>query len=128
MIQEIYVSAKLATLLREKGFKEPCRQYYDYYDKLYFERFPYDYNSMSDTCISAPTLSMVMEWLRINHNLFIELRTGEINQKTWYDFDIIPINGRVVSWEILDDISIVECDLPEEAIEIAVRYCLENLL
>ena len=128
MIEEKYVSAKLATLLREKGFREPCRQYYDYYDKLYFERFPYDYNSMSDTCISAPTPYMVMEWLRINHNLFIELRTGEINQKTWYDFDIIPINGRVVSWEILDDIPIIECESPEEAIEIAVRYCLENLL
>ena len=151
MITEDFVSFEIAKLLREKGFDEHtiCRyvddngateKWYDNYREkvLRFELNAGDliepsiepkekYELYGDT-IPAPTLYGVMEWLRVNHNLFIEVRTGETDQKTWYDFDIIPINGRIVSWEDLEDIPIIECELPKEAIEIAIKYCLKNLI
>ena len=69
-----------------------------------------------------------MRWLREVHNVFIELRAGETNDKTWYDFDIIPINGRKIAWNHYNNLPFVECNSYEEAVEAALKYCLENLI
>lgn len=123
MIKERYVSAKLASILKDKGFKEPCRQYYDYNDDFYFERFPFDYNSMSTTCTSAPTLYMVEEWLRTK-DIYIYIQPTKYVGGALYGFQAVVEDGRNSAWEK----SIHHAEGHEEAVEEAIKYCLENLI
>lgn len=129
MIEEKYVPFEIARLLREKGFDEPCfGAYTETNHDITMFNGKIKNSEYGNALYTAPTLYMTMEWLRIEHNLFIDIRAGETNQKTWYDFDIIPINGKEIDWETFDDIPFIECEVPEEAIKIAIKYCLENLI
>jgi len=126
MIEEAYVSFETAKLLKEKGFNEKVSRWYvanspqegivtiGFGDKQLY--------------INAPTQQIAMKWLREVHNLFIEPRAGETDGKTWYDFDIIPINERKIAWNHYNNLPFVECDSYEEACEAAIKYCLENLI
>lgn len=111
MTTEDYVSFETAKLLKEKGFDEKCQQYYGDY------KYP------------CPTLQMAMKWLREVHNLHCAVD---------YDF--------VLGWycQITSLKETVEYDYeemkhyhpdkdngfssPEEAYEVAIKYCLENLI
>ena len=140
MITEDYVSFETAKLLKEKGFNRPCNATYDTavtggkpkfseYEVLNF--FPFGMKNSDDKfsmVISAPTLQMAMKWLREVHNLFIEPTAGENDGKFWYDFDIIPVNGRNTKWDHYENIPTEEYSTPEEACEAAIKYCLENLI
>lgn len=53
---------------------------------------------------------------------------GETDGKGWFDFDIIPVNGRVINWDHYKNSPVIEVESPEQAIEIAIKYCLENLI
>jgi len=112
MTQEAYCSKEVYRLLIEKGFKGEIHTTFD--NEGYTQ--------------AAITHQTAMAWLREVHNLFIEPRVGETNGKTWYDFDIIPINGREIAWNHYNNLPFVECNSYEEAIEVALKYCLENLI
>jgi hypothetical protein len=72
---------------------------------------------------------MAMKWLRKVHNLFIKITVGESEGKTWYDCDILPINGKFIYWEkLVVPPPAIKCNTPEEATEIRLKYCLENLI
>ena len=131
MIQEQYVTLDIARLLREKGFDEPCFAYYsEYWDDWKTLRFwrKGRRNVPNKGYLNAPTQSLVMKWLRKNHNLFIEPSVGVTGDKWWYDFDIIPVNGRDIKWNHYTEMPVVEYGSLEEAIEAAIKYCLENLI
>lgn len=134
MIKEDYVSFEVAKLLKEKGFNEQCRDFYRKENEECLHRNTYEYNYFNlqmprwEDCYSCPTHQMAMAWLREVHNLFIEPTVGETNGKTWYDFDIIPINGREIAWDHYNNLPFVECNSYEEAVEAALKYCLENLI
>jgi hypothetical protein len=130
MIQEDYVSFETAKLLKEKGFdSEDCFAFYKKNGEIGFlQTFGDIADYDSEACVIAPTLQTAMKWLREVHNLFIEIRVGEIDGKTWYDFDIIPINGRKVEWNHYTNLPLVELNSHEEAVELALKYCLENLI
>lgn len=124
MLTEDYISFETAKLLKEKGFDEFTFSNYD-------ENGIVQFNEVETRIVKGyqrPTLQMTMKWLREVHNLFIEPRVGEINGKTWYDFDIIPINGRKINWDHYNNIPLVELNSYEEAVELAIKYCLENLI
>ena len=137
-ITEDYVSFEVAKLLKEKGFCENTEHKIWYVIKQFSTGVPWnsciykvgditrEYNN--DCCIPMPTLQTAMKWLREVYDLFIEPRVGETDDKTWYDFDIIPINGRKINWNHYNNLPLVELNSYEEAVELALKYCLENLI
>jgi hypothetical protein len=149
MISEDYVSFETAKLLKEKGFDEPCYQYYlttktlhtTFHDRMHVEEEPFfnsselnglyevaDKTLFEDIC-SAPTLQMAMKWLREVHNLCIE------PYRTAYGY--LYIISRVPTGSDLysdgddydgDDEASGQWTTYEKACEAAIKYCLENLI
>ena len=125
MITEDYVSFETAKLLKEKGFDEYYPLWYNldkpiegpfFYKEIgWYGHNSYDYNGKR--IVSAPTLQMAMKWLREVHDIdvsVVPLRSHE---------EYLPrIEGDITSH---DDIP---CRKYEEACEVAIKYCLENLI
>ena len=137
MIQEQYVSFEVAKLLKEKGFDEEC--WYWYEEDGYFKDSNDDYGFQSnsdhisdDFICSAPTLQMVMKWLREVHAIHIELNWDKGNQL--YNFNIWkpgkyqPEISSLDLWRIYKDDNYLGEWNYEEACESAIKYCLENLI
>ena len=110
MITEDYVSFETAKLLKEKGF----------------EQFGCDkqYNTQGDLCSGycygpvAPTLQMVMKWLREVHHIFIRVIQSHIEYCTCEIYYNI-----VHHYEFRESFNTYE-----EACEAAIKYCLEKLI
>ena len=137
MLTEDYVSFEIAKLLKEKGFDAYCTQVYNIESgknlESDFYTCKYVYNSWLDKneprLIAAPTLQLAMKWLRREHGLHCSV-----------DYDY------VLGWycQITNLKETVEYDYeemkhyhpekdngfssPEEAYEVAIKYCLENLI
>ena len=136
MIQEAYVSFEIAKLLKEKGFDENTLMVYMSYGDLckcnrYDSIRNSNYNDITKNYFecTAPTLQMAMKWLREIHNKHCDIG---------YDIDL--------HWffQIIDLKKTVEYDYPEtkyyhtenetgfnsyeEAVEAALKYCLNNLI
>ncbi|MCR4964825.1 MAG: hypothetical protein K6A41_04135 [Bacteroidales bacterium] len=123
MIKEDYVSFETAKLLKEKGFDDCGTSFLEN-------------GNMFPTCIvrrkkhyPAPTLQMAMKWLREEKHYYIQVmlngwayggHTGYfvLIQKTDSDYE------RMLS-DVVDE---VFYDTYEEAVEIAIKYVLENLI
>lgn len=142
MIQEEYCSFEIAKLLKEKGFDGLCYCHaftdYEGNSTTYHTEYPENWNQ-SEPCVSIPTLGMAMRWLREVHQLHISV-------------DVCPIYGKVkdekgrnscgllywhymASGEWLNDkynpqqkAFVVPAKCYEEAIEAALKCCLENLI
>ena len=135
MITEDYVSFETAKLLKEKGFDsllttcytdEEFPVFMDCVD--YLEQGELYERSYGCNChlIQAPSLAMAMRWLREVHGIFIE------------------VNCNCNNLELTCTISKVEEDFGdkvyenvgfyfqtysyEEAVEAALKYCLEKLI
>ena len=117
MITEDYVSFDVAKLLKEKGFEQyKCQHSYD--SKGVFKWSdnldPYEY--------SVPTHQMVMKWLREKHIIIVVqpeyFNAGE--ECSYWGVDM---------W-VGDNYEKLQGDFPsyEEAVEAALKYCLENLI
>ena len=145
MITEDYVSFETAKLLKEKGFDGPCHKVWGTHgDSQTLIRAPwfvegetvvnresvdaaakqyaYEYSLNNNVeGYLAPTIQMVMKWLRDIHGLFIHIDV--IREVSCWLADIQDIKG---------DVSIypVKKLFPnyEEACENAIKYCLEILI
>ena len=121
MINEDYVSFEVAKLLKEKGFDSPCMGRYSVRSK----EFHLDCTKMCNNgglfeC-AAPSQAMAMKWLRETHSIAIEsmlLSHGWFCQieKILEDF----------CKEYIDETDSYKTY--EEAVEAAIKYCLENLI
>ena len=151
MITEDYVSCNIAKLLKEKGFDENCAALYHLRTgEIIQQGVGYVFNnSQWENFVSAPTLQMVMKWLRETHNvLVIPDYDYECTDKS-YCYKIyklgengkperVPIEG--VRYDTLGEphVDIVahrdykrsffDYETYEEACEDGIRYCLENLI
>ena len=120
-IKEDYVSSEVAKLLKEKGFNEPC--YTCYLNKEFSH---YDYLSTNfeliDNAFAAPTLQMAMKWLREVHYIHIGINpiSGKGYNATIHDVADFDDYGIISDTEFFFH--------PEEAIEAALKYSLENLI
>lgn len=130
MITENYVSSETAELLKEKGFNEECRAFYVKSKECGIELFPaersHNYNDNIYPRTSAPTLQMVMKWLREVHRIDIEVRTHYLNYLKLND--IRYYSGKILKGS--EDVihTIYAKDTYEEVCEAAIKYCLENLI
>ena len=128
MITEQYVSFEIAKLLKEKGFNELCQYAYLSYGYRFSSR-----NTCNTSVIikdsrcncTAPTQQMVMQWLREKHNLCIII------------FPIVTDDDGSAGclWDYVISKHLIEqkrsklaYEKYEDAVEDAIKYCLENLI
>lgn len=117
MIEETYVSFDIAKLLKEKGFGE-CSTSYISEDGDIFptplvkrkEHYP------------APTQQMAMRWLREKYNIHIEPRYFPTPNIYRYVIIHSPAAFKNI------DSHPQYFNTHEEAVEAALKYCLNNLI
>ena len=153
MITEDYVSFELAKLLKENGFDEQlCHFYTEEGLPIMYKTekgVVWANNSKSEHAIVQPTLQMAMKWLREVHNILIVVDYEWECDTTPYYFKIyrldengepkqVPVKG--VSYDKDDnptehiigyrdwERSYKDFSSHEEACEVAIKYCLENLI
>lgn len=127
-IKEAYVSFEVAKLLKEKGFTEECEYFYDWYKDSGF----YHICSNGGTCnseaypdeYSMPTQQMAMAWCREVHKLHIGIVRGPCG----YHITIETIPLGVVKYITREITGTTYVESYEEAVEVALRYILENLI
>lgn len=85
-MKEQLVGFEVAKLAKEKGFGEPCWNYYGTYPdggkKLNKSGVKMDTNGTSWGC-SAPTQAFLFKWLREEHHIHIEIKFD------WITYDVI---------------------------------------
>ena len=125
MIKEAYCSFEVAKLLKEKEFDEECYTFYEYDSKeFYREERISCCNSRSDD-YAAPTQQMAMRWLRELHGIFIAINNDDLDFN-WQCYDLIN-RGNTLDPKILSE-SYAGYKTYEQAVEAAIKYCLENLI
>lgn len=127
MITEDYCSYEVAKLLKEKGFDEPCLQVWECGpDKKYLFRLQsscYQNITEKDSCL-APTHQMAMKWLREEYNIFIQI--SAVLQDQPFGLHYRPSIQDYHAYARHDNFS--EYVTYEEAVEVVLKYCLENLI
>lgn len=138
MIKEDYVSFEIAKLLKENGFEQNTNLLPYYTDNG--NLFTGDINTSHIryyNAASAPTLQMVMKWMREVHNLHICIFIGEdyskdadgniVDRWQFWTYNITNIWGDMV-YDAYDKFDCTEYQSYEEAYNDAIKYCLENLI
>jgi hypothetical protein len=125
------VNSKLAKLLKEKKFNEPCLSYWKDLN-LEGHRFK-DWNNetIGDSPMhkrnagyySAPTIAQVVMWLYKKYGIWIE-----VNLPLYDDFKFTIIECNTIAGKLLNKISDESYDSPTEAYETAIEYTLNNLI
>lgn len=126
-IEENYVSFETAKLLKEKGFDVPCMGRYSVRSKEFHLDCTRLCNNGGLFECSAPTLQMAMKWLREVHNIgiFPSTYTHIVDRKTIHSYGTAIINLK--TYELMTD-NYLSNDTYEDAVETAIKYCLENLI
>jgi len=158
MLIEDYVSFEIAKLLKEKGFIGPtdlvwyekCPVSIVYtengvsnrkLDYFYFNEFTevrsvfdngYIPSYISGNVYCAPTLQMAVKWLRekgfhIYSPMEIDYDEDERGHKWYHDATYYPEIRRVSDGKFMYDNGAIYTT-PEQAYEVAIKYCLENLI
>ena len=126
MVEEVYVSFETAKLLKEKGFEE--KTYCNYYlggkfNGKFEESSNLNWNKFFKTPIAAPTQAMAMKWLREVHNIHIDICS------IWDDihwlYQVFVITPRTARNSYVDKMLYTSY---EQACEVAIKYCLKNLI
>jgi hypothetical protein len=106
---EAYVSLEIAKLLQNQGFDWSCGD---------------SYHNNEGRCIcSKPTIQMAMAWLRKECDLYVDVKYIDYAE-----------HGEVWSVTIVNMLTFTETDIQEtentyeQAAELGIKYCLENLI
>jgi hypothetical protein len=136
-IKPTYVTFEQAKLLKEKGFDVPTLSFYvidesEYGDLEEFIQNPNDNyptledNTLFDTLASSPEQWQVVEWLRVNHGIWIRVEPdwdgdwwGQIKSNN------IP-DARIGKWTVIT--AVAPYKSPQEAYSAAFDYILNNNL
>lgn len=114
---EDYVSFETAKLLKERGFDEACLTIYGTEGFMKEEKNWFNHNMKAKYAV-APTQALVIKWLRVKYNLYVQSPTLYIyRNKTKYEVRIFQKPFRSSDFKT-----------PEEATEEAIQYCLKNLI
>lgn len=144
MTQEIkpaYVTFEQAKWLKEKGFDEECSHsykevepivLYQHQDKKYNNSFKKEWqntvrkNSHMDNAVinrySAPEQWQVVEWLRVNHGIWVYAERGQ-NPDSFYP--VVDNKERITSFKYH---SPMWGNSPQEAYSVAFDYIKDNNL
>jgi hypothetical protein len=135
MTQEIkpaHVTFEQAKWLKEKGFDEECKYYYD----IEFKELTFHIGYVGDVYknseltdeISAPEQHQVVEWLRVNHGIWVSVGVGNLFHRD--KFFILIKKYNIDRWELtpLENERHSPYDTPQEAYSAAFDYILNNLI
>ena len=144
MITEDYVSFEIAKLLKTKGFDEKCQKVYIHNGQLLWAQIFMEGESFVDNkCIEevanydnwitytqgeyaylCPTLQMAMKWLREEKGVAIIPILSSVldNEKFLWDIKIIVAK----TYDTYSQGWVYEKQ--ESACDVAIKYCLENLI
>jgi hypothetical protein len=90
------------------------------------------YNNGGFFVYAAPTLQMAMKWLRESHDIHIELNWDKGNQlysfQIWKPGKYQPEISSLDLWRIYNDYNYPGEWNYEQACEVSIKYCLENLI
>jgi hypothetical protein len=126
MITEDYCSYEVAKLLKNKGFDEECIGAYSETNHTITKFEPNVKNSeVGPLMYSAPTHQMAMKWLREVYGIFIAINNDDLDFN-WQCYDLIN-RGSTLDPKILSE-SYAGYKTYEEAVEAALKYCLQNLI
>ena len=158
MIKEAYVSFEVAKLLKEKGFDEKCQKVYlDNGKLMWFTNFmegesfgdnadintAINYDNSITSAYLCPTHQMAMKWLRVVHNIDIEVHAdvGMLGVKVYTPFisrykSSTEYPSKLKQYKnglyFEDDRGVIpgirHFETYEEAVEVALKYSLENLI
>jgi len=139
-IKPTYITFEQAKWLREKGFDEECSHsykevepiiLYQHQDKKYNNSFKKEWqntvrkNSQMDNAVinrySAPEQWQVVEWLRVNHGIWVIVLPELLNGEKIRYYPSIFEKG------VGEDIE-QYFDTPQEAISAAFDYILKELI
>ena len=121
MIKEDYVSFETAKLLKEKGFDEGCRTRYGSAGSFSYEKYEIEASECEMyNAILAPTLQMAMKWLREVHNIYIWVQPNSCKE------GLHDAHVKEHWWK--NTWAGVGYKSYEEAVEVAIKYTLENLI
>ena len=124
MITEDYVNFEIAKLLKEKGFDEPSRFWYDnngVISQKYIDAT--DKPLGKDTHYPCVTISFAMKWLREQNKIISILHSYVLNR---YRITITQFNPYLRN--ALYCSNDYDYFSYEEAVEAAIKYCLEILI
>lgn len=125
-ISEDYVSFETAKLLKEKGFDQNCATYY--LDGQVWRHYHGEVIPKGKQIYAAPTQAMSMKWLREVHGLHISL-------EPCYDYDSMHVVFLAFVQNVADvhefmdgRKNVASHPNAEKSYELAIKYCLENLI
>jgi hypothetical protein len=116
MIEEAYCSFEVAKLLKEKGFDGVVSAHYNNLGGMVMGA-----NPISKNTVKCPTLQMAIAWILEKYNISIEVSV--LKQNCWV-YTIYKIFDNKVE-ELYND---GEFKSREQAVEAALKYCLENII
>ena len=136
MITEDYLNFETAKILKEKGFDWMESPFYSEQDRDEWRQnnsytvhneennaeLPFDSETLT---MAAPhvSLQIAMKWLREMHKWHIEISRGE------YGYFVHVVSAKNLSTENYTVLLEGGYNLSyEEACEVAIKYCLENLI
>ena len=126
MITEDYVSFETAKLLKEKGFEGKMHTFYTEEGTEMESAYVVPSNFFP---IYRPTLQMATKWLREVHNLYISVEMGfDVDNPQYFFFVPSVCKFSNKDGEYFTPFSEMEFNTYEDAAELAIKYCLENLI
>ena len=119
---EDYVSFETAKLLKDKGFSLPSTNFEDWVFCMYDENGDIQWGCYHPDYYCRVTLQMAMKWLREVHHIHIGINpiSGKGYNATIYDVEDFDDYGIIFDTESFFHV--------EETCEVAIKYCLENLI
>jgi hypothetical protein len=129
-IVQKYTTLDQSKVLKEKGFDEECRMCVEDGDD---RPLPFDcgrelHKNSLHPYYSAPEQWVVVEWLRVNHGIWVSVGVGSLFHGD--KFFILIKKYNIDRWELtpLDNESHSPYDTPQEAYSAAFDYILNNLI
>lgn len=133
-IEAAYATFDFAKFLKEKGFDESTNYWYSSNGERYCDDdFKNNRGSIPQELCSAPEQWQVVEWLRVEHGIWIDVKPDCYGQ-FWYAQLSICSKER---WEDVDNRSLIlsahtkfnnEHKSPQEAVSAAFDYIKDNKL
>lgn len=120
-IKPTYVTFEQAKLLKEKGFDEYCQASFKPSDNT-FQKIPSQNSIFS--AITAPEQWQVVEWLRVKHNIFINVKRST----RFKDGKSLVYYYGVAHTEHTEQFDYNGYETPQEAISSVIDYILKNLI
>lgn len=118
-IKSTYVTFEQAKLLFEKNFNEYCTSYYEKDKSLHQYVGNFNSEDLYMPHYSRPEQWKVVEWLRVNHGIWIEVCKPARQKLFRFNVDINDQNVFT---------SVVSFQSPQEAYSAAFDYVLKNLI